>query len=97
MRGFFHSQLADVAKYTPSAQLLPGARAPIIISPHRRNGNNAGFVLVHSLVPEKDSCRKMFPVSEEEMAERSNDLRSNWNCSILLKLNYVNTELVLSS
>lgn len=50
--GFFHSSHNDVAKHTPTAQLLTSARAPIIISPHRSNGINAGFVLVHSLVPE---------------------------------------------
>lgn len=46
MRGFFHSRHADVSKHTPSAQLLPGARAPTVTLPHRSSDNNAGFVLV---------------------------------------------------
>lgn len=50
----------------PTAQLLPVASAPVIISPHRSNGINAGFVLAHSPVPEAVSCRKAFPISEEE-------------------------------
>lgn len=70
MRGFFHSQHADVAKHTPSAQLPPGARAPIAILPRRSSDNNAGFVLVRSLVLEMTSFKKIFPISEEEIAER---------------------------
>lgn len=71
MRGFFHSQHADVAKHIPSAQLLQGTRAPIVILPHRNSDNNAGFVLVHSLVPEMTGFKEVFPISEEEMAERT--------------------------
>lgn len=80
----------------PTAQLLPVTSAPVIISPHRSNGINAGFVLVHSLVPEAVSCRKAFPISEEETD--GGDLRSNYSCSTLLKINsHVNTELVLNT
>lgn len=61
-RGSFHPSHNDVAKHTPNCL----ASALVIISPHRSNGINAGFVLVHSPVPEAVSCRKAFPISEEE-------------------------------
>lgn len=70
MRGFLHSRHADVSKHTPSAQLLPGARAPTVTLPHRSSDNNAGFVLVRSLIPEMSSSREVFLISEEEIAER---------------------------
>lgn len=55
-------------------------------------------MLVHSLVPEMTSFQEVFPISEEEMAERLEQSEKHLEllCFIENKLFYVNTELVIN-
>lgn len=96
--GFFHSQYADVAKHIPSVQLLPGARAPIVIVPHRSSDNKALCLFIPQYL-KLLLLRKYFPSLRKRIVrQRTERCQKHLQllCFIENKLFFVITKLVVN-
>lgn len=72
----------------PSAQLLPGARAPVIILPHRSKAIMQGLCLFIPWYLKWLVVGKCFPSLRKKRLRGWRYLRSNCSCSTLLKINF---------